>query len=255
MCLTKVSHVEKVSIYPLKHRRLSLISHIPNLPFTLSHFHLPAIIYLMYVIEYQHRGLPHAHLVYRVHYELPPHSAPLSAAELLARQEIIRKRIDGYEETIGADTVYHLPEIMAYRPVKSDKPAADRSPDEEADCILYDMVTKHNIHGHSVPSCKKTKESRCKRGYEDFTISTQTTWSPKNKPIYKRPTESDLMVVAYKASMMLDWQGHLNVESATSERSVAYLYNYLFKGILKILAEARRVLALSGNGDAGTVNH
>jgi len=193
----------------------------------------------MHVIEYQHRGLPHAHLVYRLHYELPPQSTPLTPAELVIRQESTRKRIDGYTETIGADTIEHLPEIMAYLPPKTDKPSDQRTPDEEANCILHGMVSKHNIHGHSTPSCKKTAESRCKRGFDDFITSEKTTWSPKNKPIYRRPNDTDLLIVGYKSSMMLDWQGHLNVESATNERSVAYLYNYLFKGVTKYLAEIR----------------
>jgi hypothetical protein len=206
----------------------------------------------MHVIEYQHRGLPHAHLVYRLYTELPPHADPLTPAELLVRQEHIRKRIDGFTEVVGSDTIVHLPEISAYLPPKTEKPAADRTSEEEANCILHDMVTKHNIHGHSTPSCKKTAESRCKRGFDDFVTSNETTWSPKNKPIYRRPNATDLMVVSYKASMMLDWQGHLNVESATSERSVAYLYNYLFKGVMKYLAEVRA--AGGENNDPGTIH-
>jgi hypothetical protein len=43
---------------------------------------------------------------------------------------------------------------------------------------------------------------------------------PDDEPVYRRPNESDLMDVGYKATMMLSWQGHLNVESATSERLI-----------------------------------
>ena len=72
-------------------------------------------VYIMYVIEYQQRGLPHAHIVYRTVDEQPTPTTPLTPEELTARQEITRQRIDGYETNEDGRTVRHLPEIQAYR--------------------------------------------------------------------------------------------------------------------------------------------
>jgi hypothetical protein len=66
-------------------------------------------------------------------------------------------------------------------------------------------------------------------------------------PVYCRLTTKDLRVVGHIMAMILDWCGHVNVESAANEKSVLYLYDYLFKGIKKILAEARRVARLNGD--------
>ena len=205
------------------------------------------IVYIMQVIEYQHRGLPHAHVVYRVHYEHKPNAQPLSADEQLRRQEITRQRIDGFEETNDeGETIIHLPEVMAYRPPECTKEASERNAEEEAQCILDAIVSENNQHKCS-PACKATPDAECKRGFDRFIVQEKTTFKEKNKrPIYARPTRRDLRTVAYKASMMLDWNGHMNVESATNERSVAYLYNYLFKGIGKVMVELRKKAALEG---------
>lgn len=40
--------------------------------------------------------------------------------------------------------------------------------------------------------------------------------------------------------MLIDWRGHINVESASNSKCVLYLYDYLFKGLKKVLAEARK---------------
>ena len=140
-------------------------------------------------------------------------------------------------------------------PARINKPSAECTPDEEAEKILFSLVHENNIHHCAVASngCKDTATSLCKRGYDTTQVHPTTTFSEKNKPIYGRPTADALKVVPYKATMMLDWCGHLNVESANNEKSVVYLYDYLYKGIKKILAQIRKKQAEAGvaNPDQG----
>lgn len=88
--------------------------------------------------------------------------------------------------------------------------------------------------------CKKTEATRCKRGFEDFSPCQETTFNAKGLPVYKRPTQNDILVVGHNMQMLLDWRGHMNVESASNQKSVLYLYDYLFKGLKKVLAQARK---------------
>ena len=44
----------------------------------------------------------------------------------------------------------------------------------------------------------------------------------------------DKMVVPYNAKMMLDWEGHCNLEYAASSKCLLYLYKYLYKGPGKV---------------------
>lgn len=67
-----------------------------------------------------------------------------------------------------------------------------------------------------------------------------STFNEKGRPVYKRPTAADIKVVGYNEAMLLDWRGHMNVESASNSKCVLYLYDYLFKGLKKVLAEARK---------------
>jgi hypothetical protein len=92
----------------------------------------------------------------------------------------------------------------------------------------------------AVNACKTTETSKCKRGFEDFHPCLQTTFNAKGLPVYKRPTQNDILVVGHNMHMLIDWRGHLNVESASNAKSVLYLYDYLFKGLRKVLAQARK---------------
>lgn len=44
----------------------------------------------------------------------------------------------------------------------------------------------------------------------------------------------DLRVVPHNKKILLDWDGHCNVEYAGSAKGVLYMYGYLFKGQKKV---------------------
>jgi hypothetical protein len=104
------------------------------------------IIYIMMVIEYQFRGLPHAHIVYRIGTAPEPRRHNETPEQRDERHAETIKFIDGFEE-IREDgvVVTHLPHVSASRPGKVDKPQAERSADEEAQCIHDDLVGKFQL--------------------------------------------------------------------------------------------------------------
>lgn len=100
------------------------------------------IIYLMQVIEYQNRGLPHAHIVYRIGTAPEPSRHQESSAERDERYKVTVQYIDGYDEiNEEGKSITHLAHVSASRPGKIDKPAGEeRSGDEEAQCIYDELI-------------------------------------------------------------------------------------------------------------------
>jgi hypothetical protein len=74
------------------------------------------------------------------------------------------------------------------------------------------------------------KNGNCKRGYRSREAMESTTLDHNGYPIYRRPNRDDLKVVPHNREVLLDWDGHINVEYAGTSYTVLYLYKYLFKG-------------------------
>lgn len=90
------------------------------------------------------------------------------------------------------------------------------------------------IRPQSSPREPVPTSTNCRCSFQHNDLEPTTIVYRKNKkPTYRKTNDSEKMVVDFKPQMMVDWQaqGHFNVETTTSERSVAYLYNYLFKGV------------------------
>jgi hypothetical protein len=100
------------------------------------------IIYIMQVIEYQHRGLPHAHIVYRIGTAPKPSKEKETPDQKIAREKETIKYIDGYEDPPeNGTTRRHLGHVIASRPGKvilEDGQKTDA--DEEAQNIVDDLV-------------------------------------------------------------------------------------------------------------------
>lgn len=95
----------------------------------------------MLVIEYQFRGLPHAHIVYRIGTAPEPRRHNENPEQRDERHAETIKFIDGFEEIRDDGVVVtHLPHVSASRPGKVDKPQGERTADEEAQCIHDDLV-------------------------------------------------------------------------------------------------------------------
>ena len=201
--------------------------------------------YLVFVLEYQHRGLPHAHIVYRIKYAPEGPRRGDSPEEARVKEQKVVEWIDGKTVVTECDgrrtrEVYY-PSICAYRPgkpiIRANTP---RTPDEEAQALVDDLIGECELHTCAVAEngCKNTPMSPCKRHFDKFVPNNRTTFDDRGRPVYRRPLDRDLKVVGHNPFILIDWGAHHNVESSTSVLSILYLYNYLFKGNKKVVARA-----------------
>ena len=200
-------------------------------------------LYVMHVIEYQNRGLPHAHIVCKLK-NAPEKVFKTDSPEIVIEKEKKQiKYIDGYTEIIGNDVIEHIPIITAYRPGFVEKEVL--SPEEEGNNILNELVGENMLHKcvvSKINGCKQNAYVNCKNKYDTNKESEATVFGELGYPVYKRCTDKDLKVVPHNRSMLLDWRGHINCEYATSVKSCLYLYSYLFKGIKKKSIVAKKVV-------------
>ncbi len=181
------------------------------------YFDEATVLYEMRVIEYQHRGLPHAHIVLQLSGSPAPHEAAAAIAWI--------------DKHISATT-----------PILTDMSSAE-------DTLYSDYVTKHMVHtcASAVNGC--LKNDICKRRYSCTTCKPSTYLDERNYPVYRRPLPADLKIVPHNRQILLDWNGHINVEYCGKDYTVLYLYKYLYKGSKKT------ILKLKENGQCVIHNH
>jgi len=143
--------------------------------------------YIMRVIEYQYRGMPHAHIVVKL-------------ASIPTVQESGEPAVANWiDQNISARMP---PALNGY------------STQEE---VKYrHLVETHMIHRCAVAEngCKDSPTSKCKRGYDDTSLKEVSSFDERGFPIYKRDFQCDLDVVPHSKRLLLDWDGHANVEYA-----------------------------------------
>jgi len=162
------------------------------------------VIYEVRVIEYQQRGLPHAHIVVQLS-NIPDYK--------IQRRELIW----WIDENINCT----LPEI-------------NENSDERTRQI-HELIKSHMIH-KCYQGCKNEKTGICEKGFSNTVLQDETTLDEHGYPLYKRVNVSDLKVVPHNTNILLDWNGHANVEYSGSSYCIIYLYKYLFKGRKKVSA-------------------
>jgi len=164
--------------------------------------------YLMHVIEYQNRGLPHAHIVFRL--EGGPDHRDREACKQWIEEHIC---------------------TTAYTP-------GPNASDE--DKRYYEYVKPGGSMQHRCfRGCNGclNEFGVCKRKYTDRKTTNDTSWDEKGYPIYKRPETKDRRIVPHNREILLDWDGHANLEFAATTFCIFYLYKYLFKGNRKLKIE------------------
>jgi hypothetical protein len=154
------------------------------------------VIYELRCIEYQHRGLPHAHIV--IKFSDSPESSDPDACSAW---------IDNF--------------ISCCYPNLNDE-----STENDHQYAAY--VTKHMTHkcASAVNGCLDSN-NLCKKGYMDTIIQDRTTFDIKGFPIYKRLNATDLRVVPHNRGILMDWEGHAYVDWCASTYTVLYLYQVL----------------------------
>lgn len=107
----------------------------------------------------------------------------------------------------------------------------------EEDKLYYERVKADMIHVcSSAENGCIDSNGNCKRGYKNRVPTESSTLDGNGYPKYKRPSDRDFKVVPHNRELLIDWEGHINVEYAGTSYTVLYLYKYLFKGNRKVKA-------------------
>ena len=212
-------------------------------------------VFIIHVIEYQERGLPHAHIVLRL--QNASHVIKAKFNELTANWDALSPadRMSQRPPTMDDAAAFWVDQhICAEMPKDPEQHLADYLPDYRndpkfvEDLKLYEGIRTSHVHRHSgshlVNGCMDSK-GQCKKGYTNTTIREKTTFSNEGFPLYRRRKEEDLLVVPYNREIFLDWGcGHINCEFSGQTYTILYLYKYLFKG-------AKKVTVTFGHTDGG----
>ena len=157
---------------------------------------------VVYTVEYQKRGLPHAHILLFLHHD----DKHPTAAEI---DRIISAEIpDLNEEPLAYEAVK---QYMVHGPCGSINP--------KAGCMIENKCTKH------FP--KK--------------FCSQTTVDEDGFPIYRRRNNGRFVerngikldnryIVPHNIELLVKFQAHINVEWCNRSRSIKYLFKYITKG-------------------------
>lgn len=158
----------------------------------------------VYTVEWQKRGLPHAHIL------------------LIFAAASKMRTPDDYDDVICAE----LPD-----PVK-----------EKA---LFDIVSKHMMHGPCgkaalEPAACQDKDGYCKKHYPK-PLRSDTADTEDGYPLYRRRDQDrsvikkgtkldNQWVVPHNRALCLKYNAHINVECCVSIAAIKYVHKYVYKG-------------------------
>ncbi|XP_054281411.1 uncharacterized protein LOC128999079 [Macrosteles quadrilineatus] len=165
-------------------------------------------IYIVYVIEMQMRGLPHAHIVFKI-----DGSGPVQAADIDA---LIRADIPSEDEADGRLRGLVL-RHMVHGPC---------GPNHRTDFPCWDSVNNHCTKYFPKPHCPTSHVDE--RGFVVYKRdhSNEGIVKSRNRDI----TVHDGWVVPYNPALLLKYEAHINLEVASTRRVIKYLFKYLMKG-------------------------
>ena len=177
----------------------------------------------VWVIEYQKRGLPHAHILLFLGHSKPDYMQP-----------------DNIDQIISAEL-----------------------PDPETDPELYGIITTNMLHGpcgpdflgapcmtrkefgHSQNSCaKRFPRPFCSRtkvtdgGYPEYRRREQCT-PVERGPAGNRVRLDNRWVVPYSPFLSRKYNAHINVELCGGVHAIKYIFKYVCKGADQVSAELR----------------
>ncbi|XP_078433135.1 uncharacterized protein LOC144704557 isoform X1 [Wolffia australiana] len=162
----------------------------------------------VYVVEFQKRGLPHAHMLWILDDLYKPRTP------------------EDIEKIVCAE----LP---------------DPNETELLNCVATHMI--HGPCGSANPRCPCMKNEKCSKKYpKEFVNTTQV--NNDGYPLYSRRNNGRVVqkgshlidnrwVVSYNMYLCKVFNCHINVEICSSIQSVKYLYKYVYKGHDRIQAK------------------
>lgn len=159
----------------------------------------------VYTVEFQKRGLPHAHILIILS----------DGNKLLTAEDV--------DDVVSAE----LPD-----------------PADENNQRLFTAVTSHMIHGPCGQLNRNSPcmaEGICLKKYPKAYSAETVYVSDGGYPTYRRPDNGiealvrghrvgNEFVVAYNPYLLAKYDAHINVEVCSTVKSVKYLYKYVFKG-------------------------
>ncbi|XP_073120893.1 uncharacterized protein [Henckelia pumila] len=160
------------------------------------------VIAYTYVIEFQKRGLPHAHFL-----------LILSQASKMF-----------YPEAFDRIVCAELPDQITHPYLFS--------------LVVKHMI--HGPCGSLNPSCPCMKKGSCKFNYpKDF--SENTKFGINSYPIYRRRNDNHILtirgsqldnrwVIPYNPYLLAKFNCHINVEICSTIQAIKYIYKYIYKG-------------------------
>lgn len=156
----------------------------------------------LYVVEFQKRGLPHAHIL------------------LILNEQYKLRTTDDYDKIVSAE----LPDL--------------KSNPKMHETIRRHNI--HGPCGKLNESATCMVNGKCSKRYPREFINI-TTEDENGYPRYKRPNKGTFIVgkykldnkwiVPYNAFLSTKFDCHINVEVCTTVKAVKYLYKYVYKGI------------------------
>ena len=167
----------------------------------------------VYTIEFQKRGLPHAHIL------------------LILADEDKPRDPSQYDTIVSAEIPDRLDNPRLYNIVKR--------------CMI------HGPCGLAKKIAPCMRDGNCSKKYtKEF--SSITTTANDGYPIYRRMDNNrsvevggclldNRWVVPYNPFLLLKYNAHINVEICTTVSAVKYLYKYVYKGHDKAIVEFRSV--------------
>ncbi|KAE8233648.1 hypothetical protein CF326_g1310 [Tilletia indica] len=156
--------------------------------------HFGPLLYLLKVIEFQRRGLPHAHIVFALERECPI--------------ELLDKVVSA---EVPPETQPRLRELVLRFMRHSD-----------------DHIIRRDGTPNTASRCNK--DGRCVWGFP-HAITAETTVDPvTERVIYRRRTAEDQMIAQYPPLILLAWEGHAHIDFSVSLESFVYIFKYIHKG-------------------------
>lgn len=166
----------------------------------------------VYTIEFQKRGLPHAHILV-----------------ILAEDCKFRSAAD-VDDVVCAFLL---------------DPATDR---RLHDCVTSHMI--HGPYGTVNPQCPCMVDNSCSKDFPKPYAEETVYVADGGYPKYRRPDDGRVVlvrghevgnecVVPYSPYLLTKYDAHINVEICTSIKSVMYIYKYIFKGHDRVTLEVQ----------------
>ena len=172
----------------------------------------------MHVIEFQKRGLPHAHIL------------------IILANEDRTMTPEGVDQAVCAE----LPQDPAEATTEEEAKQRQRL----QDIVMGSMV--HGPCGTTNPNCPCMENGRCTKNYPKQFQNRTIVDPDNNNPTYRRRSPTDggreivcpktgrtidnRWVVPYNPLLSLRYNCHINTEKCTSAKASKYLYKYVTKG-------------------------